>query len=240
VKKKKKRKAGPGASSPANKEKLGEKNFLNEPGPEDIETGDEYFHKNGMSVTVRADIETAFERGLLYAAVIFILIAALIIIMTHEGPKARNLLIYLPVPAGLSALAFYCRLKIKNYYLIDPIHKKIYFICNFFGNEHVSLFARSEDLIALGVSGEKYRGDDFSSWLEYSLVAVDGRGKITRLSASSGSGRRMFNEKASEFAKSIGCASVKCPDKCGLRTRETPDGSHEIYFEEIRVSHPST
>jgi len=217
----------------AGKKKDGNETLLKKTGTDDIAVNDETAFKPGIPVMVKVDLETTFEKGLLMTVFISVFIAATMLLIAYNEPGARGVLIYFPIPAGLSALAIYCRRNTDNYYLIDALRKKIYFICTFFGREFVSLFARSEDILAFGASGEK-RSGKHSSWIEYRLVAVDKYGFITALSDAQQSGRAKFNEKAEEYSKIMGCASFKCPNKSALLTRRTPEGSYEIYFEEIQ------
>ncbi len=230
-KKKKDGKVSKIADSTGNK-KGGSGTILNKTGTDDIAVDDENGYKPGMPVMIKVDLETAFEKGLLYALLISATIAIFMLVIAYNDPKARDLLIYFPIPAGLSVLAIYCRRNTDNYYLIDALRKKIYFISNFFGKEYVSLFARSEDISAFGASGEK-QSNKHSSWIEYRLVAIDRYGYITALSDAQRSGRAKYNEKADEYSKIMGCSSFKCPNKCRMLTRRTPDGSYEIYFDEI-------
>jgi len=232
VKKKKKDGAVSKFADRAGNKKDGNKSLLKKTGTDEIAVEDENGYKPGMPVMIKVDLETAFETGLLYTLLISALIAIFILVIAGKDPGSRYLLIYFPIPAGLSALAFYCRRNTDNYYLIDALRKKIYFISNFFGKEYVSLFARSEDLLAFGVSGEK-RISKHSSWIEYRLVAIDRCGYITALSDAQRSGRAKYNEKADEYARIMGCDSFKCPNKSSMLTRRTPDGSYEIYFDEI-------
>ena len=194
--------------------------------PEDV--GGVY--KPGMPVMVKVDLETTFERGLICAILIAAFISLSILVIAYEDPKARGILMYFPVSAGLAVLAFYCRRNTDNHYIIDAVRKRIYFICNFFGKEYVSLFLRSEDILAFGVTGEK-RSDKHSSWWTYWLVVVDKSGNITPLSNSLRTGRSGFNEKAAEYARIIGCDLAECPAEKGLRTRGAGDDLYEIYFE---------
>ena len=113
---------------------------------------------------------------------------------------------------GLSLALAVFLLGIRNYYLADPVERKLYHLFRFFWSQRRRIVFRPGEILGVTVEAERRSSKTGTYWL-YRLIVLGNDGRKEPISNWERDGLEHWNERSGEVADCLSCESYPAPSE---------------------------